>query len=1391
MSRRHERRCGAHRIAALWLAGIRNRIDCSCVSAAQRFWWARVVSGGTKAEGRGEIRSPRAIFAQQFAELYAAAGNPTLRRVASAAEARMRAARGAGSSPASPQRISDWKAGRNVPARFDSLLPVVLTLIDLAKKTGKPTKAALLDPHEWQRLWQASITWTAEDDESVCPYPGLMPYRPQDSDAFFGRTRATAELAELVRENTGGIVTLIGASGAGKSSLLAAGLRPALAQGSDEWSIAALTPGATPLTTLTDTLTSNPGLHEDNRRLLVIDQFEELFTTCQDEHEREAFLAELTRHTTAADHPIGVVIALRADFYAHCLNYPVLQDSLEHRSYLLGPMRLDELAQALSGPADRAGLKLEPGLEELVITELCGLGDHENRQTYDPGALPLLSHVMAATWQHRDGRKLTVAGYRKAGGVVGSVAATAEQAWSELSDTQQSAARDVLLGLVAVSQDSRDTRRTATRTDLLHRTNNQESATAALELLSRTRLVTLDAEEVYLTHEIVLDAWPRLRTWIDEDRVGYLVRQRLEDDAADWDSAGRDESLLYRGTRLDSARQHVDPPPVGGTARTFLETSLAAHQRINRRSTALKVALALICVAVLGLGFAVYVQNRVAQEQLDAKNLVTVLAEADRLVDTDPSLAAQLYLVAQQISPDDPVVRARLLQTQNFPLATQLDDQTGPVVAYQPGGRALASGGSGGTIRLWDTVDPQMPHELSRVVADRLEVITSVAFSPDGALVVAAGIEDAMALAESPKTTSSEKAAPELWDIGDLAEPRALGRLPTNDLIQQVAFSPTAPIVAAGASRAHVTLWDLSNPLSPQPGPVVPLPDLDWLQGMAFTPDGRILAVATNSSNSAVDDQIGSVQLWNVADPSAAIPLGPPLHATTPRINAIAISADGSLLAVGGSGTSEESYAGLVQVWNITTPAEPYLLTKPFGSTPWQGSGALTFSPQGSLLAIGGYETTLWNLADPKKPQRLAGPALSSGPATCGTTQLGPTPCTAGPVFLAFRPDGRELAAGGPDRVRLWSRPSALTGSTGPSRPEFSADGSRMLSIEGSRIILWDTRNPAQPHRLGGFDLQSELYSPRLSPDGRTVAVRAGGVVLILDVSDPAQIQRIAQWELEVDHRWDYYAELQFSPDWRLMLSTPDAEGAQLWDISDRRNPVRLNTRIEPKADNSSGAFTIFASGVFSPNGRALAIIAGSPDDVNHRSLALWDIADPTRPTLRGQPAYEISDLTTSVVLHPDEHTMLIIGYNAFQTWDISDPANAAPYGDPIAAHSLALSSGPGPDIHRLSYALSQDGSLLVTSGNDATIRLWDLTEPSRPQSLGPSITPPGMIVNSVGFHPSGNYLTAIGEDGMLRLLDLNPQNAADRVCAATRTLLTPELWRRHIPQLPYNPPCG
>ncbi|MDQ6746572.1 MAG: hypothetical protein M3010_00485, partial [Candidatus Dormibacteraeota bacterium] len=290
------------------------------------------------------------------------------------------------------------------------------------------------------------------------------------------------------------------------------------------------------------------------RVVLIVDQFEETFTECQQEAERQAFITALG---TAAHSAIAlVVLGVRADFYGHCLAYPALLTALQD-PVALGPMSSDQLRAVVTLPAQTEGLDLEPGLVELLLLDLgVAEDDAAGAAGYDPGALPLLAHALRASWQQREGQMLTVAGYRRTGGIRQALATTAERAYTRLTPAQQQIARRVLLRLVNVSDqgDSGDTRRRLTRARLveaLRLPGSTQAVDTVLEVFGRARLLTFDTASVEITHEALLRAWPRLRQWIDTDRAGNLIRQEVEQAAAVWDRDRRDTAGLYRGSRLE------------------------------------------------------------------------------------------------------------------------------------------------------------------------------------------------------------------------------------------------------------------------------------------------------------------------------------------------------------------------------------------------------------------------------------------------------------------------------------------------------------------------------------------------------------------------------------------------------------------------------------------------------------------------------------------------------------------------------------------------------------------------------------------------------------------------------------------------------------------------
>jgi class 3 adenylate cyclase/energy-coupling factor transporter ATP-binding protein EcfA2 len=351
---------------------------------------------------------------------------------------------------------------------------------------GLPTAFPPLRVHE-EAIEAAGLPDYSRPPADVpCPYKGLLSFEPEDSELFFGRERLAEELAQRVA--TSNFLAVVGPSGSGKSSLVRAGVVPALER--DELRTAIFSPGAHPLSQLGRTREAS---------LVFVDQFEEVFTVCRDEEERRAFIDAVV---DAAARGVRVVLAIRADFYGHCATYPRLASALEDDQALVGPMTEEELRRAIERPAEHAGLVLEPGVVEGILRDVVG----------QPGALPLLSHSLLETWKRRSGRMLTLIGYLQSGGVHGAIAKTAETVYRDsLSREQQTLARNIFLRLTELGDGTEDTRRRVSTAELIPRAEDEGEVREVLRTLADARLVTIGEETVEVAHEALIRHWPTLR----------------------------------------------------------------------------------------------------------------------------------------------------------------------------------------------------------------------------------------------------------------------------------------------------------------------------------------------------------------------------------------------------------------------------------------------------------------------------------------------------------------------------------------------------------------------------------------------------------------------------------------------------------------------------------------------------------------------------------------------------------------------------------------------------------------------------------------------------------------------------------------------------------------
>ena len=1185
----------------------------------------------------------------------------------------------------SPRSVSDLERGINRTSRKDTaeLLAAALGLAEpvrplfVAAARGRAPAAEVLAAMRGEaaaaegRAPSGSPVWPG------CPYLGLVPFQERDARVFYGRDELVAQLVQrlVARLDGTGILLVAGESGAGKSSLLRAGLMPRLAAGvlgpgSQRWPQRVIRPTASPLRELAMHLAevagadpvsvyrslsaapgeapmlveqavrtvasrvadSESGSPADTaapappRLVLVIDQFEELFTAGGDVEdgrvEREAFIAAL--HAAAAvpgapdKRPRALVVAaVRADFLGRLIAYPPLKAALESGPFTVGPMSEAELRLAVTGPAAEAGLAVEPALVETVIAELRegtggGLGS---------GLLPLMSQAMAATWEHREGSELTLRGYRRAGGVADAVNRSAQAAYDVLTSRQQDAARLVFTQLTIITADSQLARRRCSMTDL-HPPGAQMAADidAVIDIFSAHRLLVLGQDSVEISHDVLLQAWNQLRDWLGDNQADRALYSQVVTDAATWDINRRDSSYLYRPGRLatiDAAatRWQDAPtryPPLPATSNAFLSAAHHAARRSTRRRRSGFVILALLTVLAVGASGVALNQRAAAVRQRDQAVYNQVITEAVQFGTSDTPLAAQINLAAYRIQPTQDLA-SRLLNSENTPLSSPLATGAGAVnsVAFSPGGHTLASGSNDGTVALWDVADPAHPRPLSRPLASGGSDVDSVAYSPDGH-TLASGDDDGII---------------RLWDVADPAHPSALGQPIGSALtsgtvaVNSVAFSPDGQMLASGDDDGTVALWDVGDPAHPSTlGQPLTSSGTAAVDSVAFSPDGQTLA-------SGSDD--GAVALWDVGDPAHPSALGQPLTSGgTVAVDSVAFSPDGHTLASG-------SLYGTIRLWSLP-------------QTVLTGAGiaavdSVAFSPDGHTLASGSLDGTvaLWDVTDPADPRPLGQPLASGGTAAVDS--------------VAFSPDGQTLASG-------------------------SDDGT---------VRLWDVGDPADPRPLGqplASGGTAAVDSVAFSPDRHTLASGSdNGVVTLWDVADPARPRPLGQ-PPAIGGAVD---SVVFSPDGHTLAGGGLDGAVWLWDVADPAHPSPLGVGL------TSGTATVL-SVAFSPDGHTLA--SGNFYGV----VRLWDVADPADPRPLGQPLTGGTSHVDSVAFSPDGHTLASgSGDGTVRLWDVGDPADPRPLGQPLTGGTAAVDS----------VAFSPDGQrqTLASGSVDGTTRLWDL----------------------------------------------------------------------------------
>lgn len=586
-----------------------------------------------------------------------------------------------------------------------------------------------------------------ERDESQtppmpCPFKGLAPFEASDADFFCGRGRLISELIARLAEWP--LVGILGPSGIGKSSLLRAGVLPALRAGalpgSGRWRQVLLRPGRHPREELeralgADLEQTTADLAPGARIVIAVDQLEELFTACDRDAERWAFLEQLEAATRDHERRVVVLCALRADFYGRLGSYREFAELLSRSHVLVGPMDREGLREVIERPAARAGLDVEAQLVDALLDEVLE----------EPGGLPLLSTTLLELWQQSNGRVLRFDDYRAKGGVSGAVARIAETAFTQLSQRERNVARTVLLRLTDGDEGS-----PARRSVPLAELERINGAPRVLKALTDARLLTVGAGVVELSHEALLSEWPRYRGWLEEDRVGRRLHAHLTAAAGEWEARGRDHGDLYRGARLAAAldwgaqhRYDLDRLERSFLAASQFEADRAARRQRsqNRRLRALLIGTGVLLLIATVAGIAALVGEHKASTdaRLAAAEARAALGRqlgAEAM--SEPRLDVAELLAREAVALDrSPQTEGTLLQTLlrspavvgTFPLPTS----STPHVTVSPDGKTLAvSDSAANQVRLYDVrTHRRLGRSMSDFSGDQPPV-----YSTDGSLLV-------------------------------------------------------------------------------------------------------------------------------------------------------------------------------------------------------------------------------------------------------------------------------------------------------------------------------------------------------------------------------------------------------------------------------------------------------------------------------------------------------------------------------------------------------------------------------------------------------------------------------------------------------------------------------
>ena len=1190
----------------------------------------------------------------------------------------------------------------------------------LRKRSAERIASAEALLAELERMASIALDGAGQHDN---PYVALAAFQQRDAARFFGREREVSRLLGQLRNHR--IVTVAGASGAGKSSLLRAGVIPALQRSGKTWEIFVVRPGRHPLAALANVvqdiaralapensasgaqetresavaeLRAQPGSLGTRLRaycrqqrinaLVMVDQFEELYTLGADREARALFVACLEGVADDVSSPLRVALTLRSDFFDRVAEDRAFSNALTDALTFLSPMQRDDLRQALTRPLATTGYRFES--DALLDSMLDAL-----EATRTP--LPLLQFTAARLWETRDQERQLISqeSYDQLGGIAGALASHADSVLASFSSDDQVLARTIFTSLVS---DER-TRAIVGLSELRARVpeGRGDAVERCVQRLAQARLLLIESDDgddgstVELVHESLIERWPTLVAWLTEDQEASQFRSRLQAAARQWHRQGRHEDLLWRGqSARDASRWHerdVDMlAQLGERDRAYLQAVIALDARARRRRRQLVASaiglLGLVAVLVSVLAFRADRQaaraDREARQarasELQARQSEAQARQSEAQARQSTAEAARRAAQARNASR----LASATLHRLDASLVLALMREMEPEGAMPPQWRELARWAS--------------HQDVARVVFPHPDLVYAAAFSPDGTRVA----------------TACDDGIARVWNADGTGQPIALrGHLAR---VSSAVFSPDGERIVTASDDQTARVWNADGTGRPR----VLQGHRDRVSSAAFSPDGTRVVTSSDDGNARVFRADGTGQSFSFDG-----------HAG--RVASATFSPDGTRVA----SASDDKTA---QIWNADGTGRPIVL---------RGHGdriyAVAFSPDGMRLVTSSRDKTarIWN-ADGSGPSivleghldRVYSAAFSADGTRVITASFDKTARiwnadgTGRPIRLRGHRDRVYHAAFSPDDTRMvtasWDRTVRVWATDAPGRPirllghrarvsaiAFSPDGTRVVTASDDRTArVWNADGTGQPIELRGH--RDRLSCAAFSPDGtRVVTASFDQTARIWNADGTGQPMRFQ------GHRARVHSAA-FSPDGTRIVTASFDQTARIWNADGTGQPLILD-----------GHEDRLYSAAFSPDGRH--VVTASFD----RTARVWNADGTGRPlVLRGHQGR-----VYSAAFSPDGTRIVTASWDkTARVWRfLPEATGPLSYVELVGHESILAASGTRGGAG----AFSPDGTRVLTIADDKTLRLWSADGVGSPAILHV----PGLDAYSAAFSPDGTHI--------------------------------------------------